>query len=501
MAYHDQTGYRRHHISGSGLDWGSQPEVFKTYSGLETISLPEVTSWPTENLYALLERDVANSPPPEIDCNGLALILRLTHSLTAKARYSGVDFFYRNVASAGALYPFELYVGLSDIPGLDSGLYHHSFTGQMLTLLRKGNVNAALCRAVKARRDAPPGLIFFLTSIFYRSSWKYRDRAYRYHLLDTGHLAENLALALTAVSVPFEIHYDFSDKAVNGLLGLDDTREACLAVVCVWNKTSGPSESVDLAEPRPEVDLAAASRVAVREAQYPFIQEFHSATSSVVESPREVPRMLHNLGPTITESSEIGRSDKPLNLMSYPEAILKRRSMRNFVQEELSSECLAALLESLCNETGAKSNSQPTGSDVMSVGLLIGNAAGLDSGFYLLDRRHTSIGPVCRGDMMDRMAHVCLDQAWLANCAIHFLFFSNLNLLEESRGLRGYRHAMLSAGRLGQRVYLAATSMRLGCCGVGAFYDEEAVKLFGLNDQSRLLYLAAAGPVKKWTGK
>jgi nitroreductase len=37
--------------------------------------------------------------------------------------------------------------------------------------------------------------------------------------------------------------------------------------------------------------------------------------------------------------------------------------------------------------------------------------------------------------------------------------------------------------------------MGLGCCGVGAFYDEEAAKLLGLNKASSLLYLVAIGPV------
>jgi nitroreductase len=187
--------------------------------------------------------------------------------------------------------------------------------------------------------------------------------------------------------------------------------------------------------------------------------------------------------------------------MSYAEAVLKRRSMRNFVREELTADCMAALLRSLCSEIGAQGHSKPTGSDVVSVGLLAGNVEGIEAGFYLLDRQNESIGPVCRGDMVDRMAHICLDQSWLANCAVHFLFLTNFELLEQNRGLRGYRHAMLSAGRLGQRIYVAATSMRLGCCGIGAFYDEEAVELLGLNGQSRLLYLVAVGPVKKWTGK
>jgi nitroreductase len=55
---------------------------------------------------------------------------------------------------------------------------------------------------------------------------------------------------------------------------------------------------------------------------------------------------------------------------------------------------------------------------------------------------------------------------------------------------------MLTAGRLGERLYLAATALGLGCCGIGAFYDFEAVELLDLKKESRLLYLVAVGPVK-----
>jgi SagB-type dehydrogenase family enzyme len=499
LEYHNRTAYDRHAMSGHGLDWGNQPDVFKTYPGLERISLPEPAALPTENLSTLLELDLADSPPLEIGHDCLALILRLTHALTAKARYSGVDFYYRSVASAGALYPFELYVGLSGVLGLENGLYHHSVADQSLTLLRAGNVNSAVDGALKTRRGTPPALIFFLSSIFFRSSWKYRDRAYRYHLLDTGHLAENLALALSAVSVPFEVHYDFGDEAVNSLLGVDLAREACLAVVGAWGEISRPSESVDLAQP--ESDLAAASRVAAREVNYPFIREIHSATSVVMEPDKSTPRMIQNLGPAPGDEGKINRLEKWPEVMNYAETVFKRRSMRNFVPEELPADFMNALLTSLCSDTGVGSGSEPTGSNALEIGLLVGKAEGIDAGFYLLDRYKRSIGAVCRGEMMDRMAHICLDQSWLANCAVHFLFLSNFDLLEQSRGQRGYRHAMLSAGRLGQRLYLTATSMHLGCCGIGAFYDNEAAELLGLNEQSRLLYLVALGPVKKWSVK
>ncbi len=139
--------------------------------------------------------------------------------------------------------------------------------------------------------------------------------------------------------------------------------------------------------------------------------------------------------------------------------------------------------------------------DTLAVGLLVGNAEGVEPGFYMLDRKRRSLLPTAYGSMMNDMASACLNQEWLGNCALHFLFLSNLDLVEGVWGARAYRYAMLSAGRLGQRIYVASTAMRLGCCGIGAFYDDEAGRLLGLNDTCKLLYLVAAGPIKALRGK
>jgi len=73
---------------------------------------------------------------------------------------------------------------------------------------------------------------------------------------------------------------------------------------------------------------------------------------------------------------------------------------------------------------------------------------------------------------------------------------ANLDQIDQYLGARGYRYAMLNAGRAGQRVYLAATALGYGACGIGALYDDEASKMLSLNDQSALLYLVAVGSTK-----
>ena len=126
---------------------------------------------------------------------------------------------------------------------------------------------------------------------------------------------------------------------------------------------------------------------------------------------------------------------------------------------------------------------------------LVGQAEGIEPGFYGVDIATRSLGLVSRGFMMDEMASVCLDQKWLSMASIHVLFLANLGVLDRDWGSRGYRYAMMAAGRLCERIYLMSTAMGLGCCGIGALYDDEAAALLGLNVDSRLLYLVAVGPI------
>jgi hypothetical protein len=162
----------------------------------------------------------------------------------------------------------------------------------------------------------------------------------------------------------------------------------------------------------------------------------------------------------------------------------------------MSPDALAALMGSLC--TAAQPNpSEPVDpSAVIGTGLLIDRVQGMPSGTLFLDTRNRRISRVGVEPLTARMAHICLDQAWLAGAAVQVAFMTDLEVLDRVWGARGYRYAMMWSGRLGQRIYLAATALGLGCCGIGAFYDHEAQKALGLRGGSRLLYLVAVGPVR-----
>lgn len=496
--YHALTSYRRYDTSAGRLDWGNQPTVFKTYPGLRTVSLTEVTAWPNASLSAVLSESPQPEAEFEIDLEGLSRVLLLTHSLTAKTRYSGGDFYYRSVASAGALYPFELYVAAVKVAGLDQGLYHHNVEDRGLTLLRLGDITRELASAAPMEAGRRPLLVFFLTSIFFRSLWKYRDRGYRYNLLDTGHLAENLCLAVNAERLPFRLVYDFDDQRMNDLLRVDSRREGCLCVGLVEiTNTSHPVEGQPCHDASDELEVQ--SWVSTREVNYQIAHDMHRLSYRAARFAANASEMWNSLGLKPDQEQKIRAPETTPELMSYAEAVAKRRSMRNFVKKQLPSDNLAWFLRMLCTNPSQVGGIASPERHAISIGFLAANVQGVEPGFYVLDTLRESASLVSPGFMMEDMATACLGQAWLGNCALHFLFLTNLVQLESAGGPRAYRHAMLTAGRLGQRIYLAATSMHLGCCGIGAFYDEEASDLLGLNDESALLYLVATGPVRRWS--
>jgi SagB-type dehydrogenase family enzyme len=493
FVYHERVSYDRDNMTGHCIDWEHQPSVYKGYPGIDPVLLPQETQLPKVLLSRLLKDPDTVPRSREPDLRLLSDIFRLTYSLTAKARHGGADFYYRSVASAGALYPVEIYVAAEGVTPLRDGLYHFSIARHGLSLLRPGRFTLSSKRETEGLDTTPPALTFFITAILFRSAWKYRERSYRYHLLDAGHLLENLVLSLKAMGLPHAVFLDFDDDGINRLLCVDEEREVCLAIC------KAPGSALYDGEIREEIndlgdDIRKASRVSRKETDYPAVREIHRAGVTVVRHPESAPPMVSLLGPVPQAWRRLDGVDPWPETLMYAEAVLGRRSRRNFVKRPISRTCLAALLDGLCagwDAVAEEGTYYPHPS--IAIGFLVGNAEGYDPGFYLLDTASRSQALVHQGFFLDRMARICLDQMWTAHAAIHVVFLSNLKVVDRIWGARGYRYAMITAGRMGERLYLMAAAMGLGCCGIGAFYDAEAAALLRLNPSSRLLYLAAVG--------
>lgn len=498
LDYQDVTSYDRFEMRGHALDWGNQPSVFKEYGGINSLPLVMPDKFSQVSLSDLCDNRLETTPESSFSYSSLGSVLTLCHTITAKAKYGASYFYYRSVASAGALYPFETYICAINADGLEPGLYHHNVARNGLEKLHGVASRTEIEDIFSPAAFENPTVVFFLTVIFFRSSWKYRDRAYRYHLLDTGHLLENLTLALKYNQFDYNILLDFNDSKANQFLKIDATREACLAAIAVPSRTA-PENRPDQVSLRLSTDLSGFSKVSAGEIQYSAINDIHLLTSDHHEAPENGGKSAFSLGLNlefVRKTDAVPKTAKPLG---YPQCVFSRRSSRNFVKREISS----GDFDQMLLLAGASTSKQDLNGccNVVVTGFLAQSVQGLCNGFYIFDDTDQSIYRAKKGDLSEDMTRICLDQAWLANCAVHFLLMFNVVEVEKRFGHRGYRRAMLTAGRIGQRLYLAATSLMLGCCGIGAFYDSEASKLLGLNDESRLTYLLGVGPLKKRAAK
>ncbi len=477
--YHRQTAYRRHAMSGGSMDWANQPQPFKTYQGAEVEALP----WPPELPASPLSRIIA--PPPleeRLTANRLAALLHLAGGLTARASHGGQDFYYRAAASAGALYPTEVYVVLGDGEDLPAGVYHWPVAQMGLVRLRDGDHRSRVAAAVGDTEVQAAYLV--LTAIFWRSAWKYRDRAWRYCLLDTGHVLAGALWGAAALGLAPWTWYRFQDRSIAELLGLDSDKETPLAIVGLGRPTNEPTDVPPL-----ESDLPRPELLSRRGNTFDRILDARDESSGMISKPVPPPRPDRTGRGTVDLTPTGIEADLTVT-------IGRRRSRRNFIRRPITLTQLSTLIEAVMGAYpgdvyGAASGRLGLG----RVFVAAGQVDGLKAGVYELLPPSMALSVVTEGDVGPDLASAGLGQAWMARAALEIVLTADLAALETERGPRAYREVMIEAGLIGQRTYLAATAQGWGCCGVGAFFDDEVRALVGVPEVEPL-YILCLGPIK-----
>jgi SagB-type dehydrogenase family enzyme len=461
------------------LELHKKPPAFKLYRELPLLPLPtDFSPLVVPALEAIAATEPAAPPTRAFDLTMLAGLLFFAAGRIKQRTFAGVgEVSFRAAASAGGLYPVEVYVVCGDLPGLAAGVYHFSPADFALRGLRQGDYRQVLAQAAAGDQTvatAPCTLVF--SAIFWRSAWKYRVRSYRYCFWDNGTVVANLCAAATAAGLPARIVMGFVDAQVNHLLGLDGHREASTCLVSI-----GPSADLLSLEHPDQVPPLVAETVppTTVEVDYPEITRLH--TASTLTTPEEVmawraPRMqppgwsvapqhpLYSLDAAIAPSHALG------------DVIRQRGSTRRFARELMSFAQLSAILSSATTGIPADFLGQGGGS-LLDIYLIVHAVEGLPTGSYVFAPQAQAFELLAAGAYRDAAGHLCFEQALGADASVVVFFMADLTDVLQRFGNRGYRAVQLEAGAIGGKMYLGAGALGLGASGL-TFYDDEVTAFF-----------------------
>lgn len=403
------------------MDWSTQPSPYKIYPDSYT-------------KIALDENQIEHQ------------FIYLIGGISAKKAYPSGEYYLRTNPSAGALFPNELYFQARNVEGLEDGVYHFEVRTSQVTLLYALDTDGMEDNL--GLEQSIDGFIFLLSSVYFRSSWKYRDRAFRYCLLDGGHLLGQIEASAFLKDFAVRHLYDFDKQALNSLFGFN-RQEFFIAASIVGVPNSNPVPKA-LEFSLPEVD----------------------ATGSFFEN-KVVESAYHDSVKTVQKHISTKASAFRFRKDVFEETMMKRRSIREMHKEGIQKSVFEFIMDVV---------HQPVMSDVdeeIEIYVVVNRVVNMPLGIYKNGQF------VKYGDFAKKAGYLCLEQYHLGQNSAFTVFLTSKS--------ENYQAMYQKAGIIGNRFYLASNYMRVGCSGIGAYYDDEVADFLELGDESMILYGICVG--------
>ncbi|MGB3717311.1 MAG: SagB/ThcOx family dehydrogenase [Candidatus Promineifilaceae bacterium] len=135
----------------------------------------------------------------------------------------------RTVPSAGGRHPFETYLLLNRVRGLDPGLYRYLSVEHKLLFLRAGTELSEQVADAFMSWVQRSAVLFIWATIPYRTEWRYSIVAHKMIAQESGHICQNLYLACEAIGAgTCAITHD--QVKVDTILGVDGKEEFAIYV-------------------------------------------------------------------------------------------------------------------------------------------------------------------------------------------------------------------------------------------------------------------------------
>ncbi|MDY3200806.1 MAG: SagB family peptide dehydrogenase [Arcobacter sp.] len=425
--YHQNTkhSYLSVRTNSNQVDWNNPPNRFKNYA----------------DSYKRIHLDSKNS-----NYNFLYLI----SGITAKKTYPGIEYYLRVNPSAGALYPNEVYFQVRNIEGFEDGIYHLEVSSSSVVLLQTIKTNEGI-ENLLGLDFSIDGFVFFISSLYFRSSWKYKNRAFRYCLLDAGHLIGSIEASSYLFDKEFEILYDFPKQKLNEFFSFDE-KEFFTSICLVGTKKDDKKDEFSLILPTLDGSSYDEGKLSF------FVK------NELIEKAYDDTLKVRN------RRSQENRAIFNFQKQRFQDTIFNRRSIREFTKQSISK----IQFESIMNVVNQAITSDCD--EQVDIFYTINRVEGLEIGLYKNGKL------IKNGDFSLKAGYLCLEQDLGKSSAVTFFLASKS---------QNYQEAYQKAGVIGHRLYLASNYLEIGCSGIGAYYDDEVCEF--LEEQTMIFYALAIG--------
>jgi SagB-type dehydrogenase family enzyme len=547
LRYHDGT---KHHFqrfarSLGYLDWASQPAPFRSFAGAPRFPLfpsPEAPSTDYRPRAVSFE-DVfaAAASPPAMGTPAIGDLLRHALGLSAwKAIGLGsgreTRWSLRCNPSSGNLHPTEAYVvsgplaGLSDSPGV----YHYVPERHLLEL--RCALDARAWRERSGDRDDL--LLVALTSIHWRESWKYGERAFRYCQHDLGHAIAALVASASAIGWRACLVPEWPQSSLAALTGIDRDEDfvdaereepSCLLAIGPADVAGAFAQSHDrlTAAARAGQWFGRASQLSENHVQWTFIDDVAAATRDAGR-PSGAPAAMLTRKRVSAQRESIsvstrwgwGPSASGKKSADARAIFLQRRSAVAFDGvSSISRDAFLSMLGAVMPHDSAPW-SAIWWTPRIHLALFVHRVDDVAPGVYLLPRDEdaipslrasmtrdflweteaTGVPLLClaRGDARRMAARVSCDQDIAADGFFSLGMIAALDASLREYGASFYRHLFWEAGFVGQILYLEAEAAGVRATGIGCYYDDPVHDVLGLQGHAfqSLYHFTVGTPVE-----
>ena len=220
FAYHERTKHYpgRFARASAAMDWATQPDPFRRFEGAPLIPLDLVPAGDQPRYEPAFVP--GNIPPARLGRPSVSQLLQDSLALSAWKQSGEARWPLRVNPSSGNLHPTEGYLIAGPIEGLHAtpALYHYAPHEHALE--RRADLSDPAWASLAGQ--LPTGSVLVgLTSIHWRESWKYGERAFRYCHHDVGHAIGAIAIAAAGLGWEARLLEGVTDSELARLLGVD----------------------------------------------------------------------------------------------------------------------------------------------------------------------------------------------------------------------------------------------------------------------------------------